>query len=168
MRNSEREAWAKHLEEKREYPTLSEPQTLRIAGSTPNKANLYEVRLDPSLWRELRDIVGHWVKRHPRRPCWWVGAGERVKNYEELLAWKIKEAIRGGFGRREVELTIGLHGQKIDVDGVKAILDAIEKSGIIGNDRQVTRLVVEKFPAEAPSLELTIAPRASKGCAPVE
>lgn len=157
----EREAWAKAVVDEPQNGHVvrvsRNPATVVHHGRVPNKANTYKVRVDPSLWKQIEFLVRAWMKAHPKKRPWWVGPSQEVIDFEEQLAWWFRAQERRTFSIEEdVEMELHLFGQDIDVDGVKAVLDGVEKSGRISNDRQVTKLTIEKMPADHPRMEILL------------
>ena len=56
-----------------------------------------------------------------------------------------------------LELKIRLIKQRIDADGIKVVLDAIEKSKRIGNDRQFRKIIIEHIDeGPEPAIEIEV------------
>lgn len=155
MNQRERDAWAKFVADQLpEHPDQSSA-VMTVAGRLPSKANLHEVRFDPSLWAELKFIVDLWRKRHPGKKPFWVSPGDTVKSWEEVTAYQIRDFNKGRFSG-PLTLDIELIGQKIDVDAVKIIPDAIQRAGLIRNDNQFTKLTVTKTDSDVPAVRFQI------------
>jgi Holliday junction resolvase RusA-like endonuclease len=159
MNTRDRLAWEQHLAgqlpELLPESTAAASKTIVLPGVLPSKANLHEIHFDPTLWRQIELIVQLWRKKNPKQSPYWISPSAAVKSYEEAAAYQIraqqKERFTGGLG-----LTIGLFGQRVDVDAIKAVPDAIQQAGVIKNDNQFRSLLVVKHEAEEPSVELTI------------
>lgn len=115
-----------------------------IPGKLINKANHYEVRINPSLWQEIRSIVTRWKLTH-KGPPWWIGPSDEAKTYQQVVAWAVRaQGIGEWLNNEPVSVRVILVGVRQDIDAVKAILDGIQDSGRIANDRQIARLLVER------------------------
>lgn len=118
---------------------------IRIPIPVPNKSNRNEVRFSRTAQAKLGDLTrrGRKVLGQPAGGRhWWVAPSAEVRHAETLMAMYIKRMF-APVGKEPVKIAIRLYG-KLDVDGVKVILDAAEESGVIENDRQVKELVVTK------------------------
>lgn len=155
MTKRDRELWAKHLEH-REEQTYAPGGKIIMPGRTPNKANSYEVRIDPKLWNLIKPIVQDWKKKNPKYRAFWIGPSAEVKSYEEALAYKVTGRWHP---KDDLAISIGLYGLKLDIDAVKAILDGVQLSRRVHNDRQFSLLQVERFEAETPRTEIRIQSR---------
>lgn len=155
MNDRDRTAWAKALGSALLPSPTGESNLIVIPGRGPSKANSYEIRIDPSLWQQIKPIVEQWRKRMGKRP-WWISPSDAVKAYEQLVAYHVTASEKFKFDG-PLALEILVYGSRLDVDNtVKAIQDGIQQSGIIKNDSQFTRLEVEKHPADEPRVELKI------------
>ncbi len=104
----------------------------------PSKKNSYEVHCDPRFWRAL--VRSGLTKLFVRR--WWIAPSQEVKDFESLVAWSAKAKLPD-FGSGPVSVTVKLHGSVDRDNALGAILDGLQLSGRIANDRQVRRIVVE-------------------------
>lgn len=129
-----------------------------IREKVVNKANNYEIRINPSLWRDIKGMVGLWRSRNGRVRPWWIGPSDETKTFQELVAWAVKVQCKERFGKEEVAVAINLINQGVDVDALKAAIDGIQDSGVIENDRQIKNLSVVsvKRDGHGPSLEIAI------------
>lgn len=129
-----------------------------IPGRLVNKANCYEVRVNPSLWQRIKPAVEAWravVKQSP----WWIAPSKAVEAYEAEVAYRILAGERREWLQGEnLQLTVRLIRQLTDIDGCKGVLDGIQRSGRIKNDRQFRRLILEHQEGKLPAVELEIAP----------
>ena len=129
-----------------------------IKEKVVNKSNSNEIRINPSLWSEIRGMVEGWRKRNPTLRPWWIGPNSEAMTFQEIVAWSVKLQNKRKFGKADVAISINLVNQNIDCDGIKAVIDGIQDSGVIENDRQVKNLsiVSVKREGEKPSLEIDI------------
>lgn len=72
-----------------------------------------------------------------------------------MLAAEKREWLNG----EALTLTIRLINQRHDIDAVKAILDGIQRSGRIKNDKQFRRIVIDHIDGKTSSVELEIEPQ---------
>ena len=129
---------------------------LHILGKLKNKANSYEVRINPSLWNRIKPIVEHWRKETKKSP-WWIAPSGEVKAFEEEVAWRFRSAEKREFlNGEQLELRITLINQPHDSDAIKAIPDAIQKSGRITNDKQIRKLIIEHEDGKKPAIEISL------------
>ena len=113
---------------------------VKIPGRLVNKANQYEIH---------RSATGKV----------WIAPSEAAKSYEALVAWSfLSQEKRSWTANEPLELKIRLVGQRHDCDAVKSILDGIQKSGRINNDRQFRRILIEHVDGKAPAVELEVQP----------
>ncbi len=132
--------------------------TIKIPGKLTNKANTYVIHVHPSLWKLIRILVEKWKVTTHLGP-WWIAPSEEAKNYEAEIAWRVLAAEKREWLNDEpLTLTIRLVKQRHDVDAVKAILDGIQKSGRIKNDKQFRRIVIEHVDGKTAAVELEIEP----------
>jgi Holliday junction resolvase RusA-like endonuclease len=129
-----------------------------IGGRAINKSNNNAVRINPKLWEVIADRVASWRVRHPKAHPWWIGPNDDAKAFQQVVAWQVANQKNATFGKQNVAVSIRLINQQIDTDGVKAVLDGIQDSGVIDNDRQVTRLIVtsERLMHHSQGLEINI------------
>lgn len=152
MTKREQEQWATFLKNRGDQ-AYGPGEKIVMPGKIPNKANSYQIRIDPNLYRIIKPIVEDWKKKNTTKRAWWIGPSEEVQNFEQALAylvtgrWKPKD---------DLSISIELHGSKLDMDGVKAILDGVQASGRVPNDRQFSLLQVERFEAPQPRAEIDI------------
>jgi hypothetical protein len=126
-----------------------------IPCGIPNKANTYEIHFNRTFWGTIQQYVTG-LKKYIRGPLYWIGPSSEVKQFEQVVGFytlRILEEDTTG----PVSVTIWMRG-KGDVDGVKAVLDGIEKSGRIKNDRQVAELHVFRVQGPNESFDLEIQP----------
>lgn len=73
---------------------------------------------------------------------------KRTRDYEEHVGWSCR-AVGVTLGARAVNVSIELHSRhqlRGDIDNyAKAILDGMQKGGLIDDDRQVGELIVITF-----------------------
>jgi len=88
---------------------------------------------------------------------------ERVRDWQELLGWKAKEAFKGDplTGQIALDLTFYRKSKRVcDIDNLsKTVLDALE--GILfENDNQIAELHIYKLPArmsdDGPGVQITV------------
>jgi len=85
---------------------------------------------------------------------YWLASGhrryisKRGKEFKDHVAWYCKEHKVSSFGGVDVEVHIVIHPRSkilMDIDNcAKAILDSVEGAGIVFDDKQVVRLVIER------------------------
>ncbi len=90
----------------------------------------------------------------------WVAPSDEAKTYQDMVAWQFhlqeKREWRGAYTAIPLQITIRLINQRHDIDGVKGILDGIEQSGRIMNDRQFRKITIEHVDGKTPSVELEV------------
>lgn len=96
-----------------------------------------------------------WGKRHGFRLT------PEGQAFKDAIAFAGRRAMRGAeaiTGEVEVRLLFVYPSRRNDIDGpAKLTLDALEHGRVYGNDRQVSRLVVEKrCDPEAPRVEVEV------------
>lgn len=111
-----------------------------IDGKLVNKANHYEIRIHPNLWKRIRPLVEQWRSENISSRPWWIGPSGDTLSFQEMVAWQVKIQSPQKFGTEPVRVTILLINQSTDVDAVKSVLDGIQDSGVIANDRQIREL----------------------------
>src|SRR5260221_2815496 len=159
MNDRDRNAWAKALGSALLPSPTGESGLIVVPGRGPSKANTYEVRIDATVWQQIKPIVEQWRKQTGKRP-FWISPSDAVKVYEQLVAYHVTASEKFKF-EGPLALEIAVYGSRLDVDNqVKAIQDGIQQSGIIKNDNQFTRLEGEKNPAPDPHVEMRIMRRA--------
>jgi Holliday junction resolvase RusA-like endonuclease len=148
-------AWEKKLGPSLPPSPTGESSWIRILGKAPSKANQHVVRIAPDLWRRIASIIQQWRHTHTGA-SFWISPTEEVAAYEEMAAVQIAAQEPWCFeGQLAVE--VHLFGQQVDIDNaLKALLDSLQKSGVIKNDRQIVQLTVEKFPAEEPHIDMKV------------
>lgn len=116
---------------------------IHITEPVPSKKNRYEVRLSkPFLSALMRSGL---LKAFPGVK-WWVAPARAVEDFELMLAWEFKRALRD-YGGESIELNVVVGGKRQDLDNVLGcILDALQKSGRIANDKQVREIHVCRNP----------------------
>lgn len=111
----------------------------------PNKANTYEIHFHSSLWIRIKGIVQA-LRSTVKSPLYWIAPSQEVRNIEEAISYLAKSSLyEDTDGPVKVEIWIS---DRLDADAVKAVLDGIQKSGRIKNDRQVQILTVYKIPVK--------------------
>ena len=116
---------------------------VRVPFGLPNKANTYELHFSPIFWKAIKDIVAG-IRKYYRKPLYWIGPTKEVKEIERVVGFIAKKALAEDTDQ-PVQVDIWI-SDRLDSDGVKAVLDGIELSGRIKNDRQVKELAVHKLP----------------------
>ncbi len=116
--------------------------------NVPAKSNSLEIKFNPNFWRMIADTVRNfragmaWKKTRGGNP-YWIAPTKDVQVAQESIAWRAKEFIRKDI-TGPVELRIEAFGPQ-DIDNlVKVIMDGIQDSGRMKNDRQVVKLSVER------------------------
>lgn len=129
-----------------------------IPGLLANKANRYEVRVNSALWARIRGLVQAW-KAETRQGPWWIAPSDEVKTYEQEVAYRfLAQERREWLAGEPLQLRVRLIAQFVDCDAIKAILDGIQRSGRIKNDRQFRRIVIEHLDGKKPSVEIEVEP----------
>src|SRR5258708_23510902 len=132
MNDRDRSAWAKALGSALLPSPTGESGLIVIPGRGPSKANTYEVRIDPTLWQQIKPIVEQWRKQTGKRP-FWISPSDAVKVYEQLVAYHVTASEKFKF-EGPLSLDVALYGQRIDIDNsLKAAIDGIQLSGVIKN-----------------------------------
>lgn len=109
----------------------------------PNKANTYEIHFHSALWSRIKGIVQA-LKASIKTPLYWIAPSQEVRNVEEAISYLAKGSI---FEDTEAPVKVEIWiSDRLDADAVKAVLDGIQKSGRIKNDRQVQILTIYKIP----------------------
>ena len=109
----------------------------------PSKKNSYEIRFNRFFWRMIKPFVASFKRRAASSP-YWIGPSREVRDAEIQIAWIAKGAIKKPMAG-DLIVTILFWG-KLDVDNAPGvILDGIEKSGRIKNDRQVTEIKMKRI-----------------------
>ncbi|MDA2936818.1 hypothetical protein MYX75_00955 [Acidobacteria bacterium AH-259-A15] len=110
--------------------------SFEIKERIPTKKNQYEIRWNQRAYKVIKQVLQNF-----KGPLVWIAPNKRTQNMETLIAWAAKTAISE---KLTGPLRIIIYAQSItDIDGPpQIILDAIEKSGRIDNDRQFKELVV--------------------------
>lgn len=86
----------------------------------------------------------------------WIAPSAEVVQAENTIALFAKVHLDNFDGPVTVKLQI--HG-KLDVDNAGGVaLDGLQKSGRIGNDRNVRRLEIERFPGKNESITIEVIP----------
>lgn len=113
----------------------------------PTKSNCNQIFFNPTFWNSIKAIVGKfragmaWKKTRGGNP-YWIGPTKEVEDAQEFIAWHAKEFIRKDI-TGPVEIRIEARGLN-DCDNVaKIVLDGIQQSGRLKNDRQVRKLTIE-------------------------
>ena len=115
--------------------------SLDIPWNVPSKKNGYEVRFNRNFWDEISRIAATF--RRSRQKTYWIGPSKTVKDFEKNMAVYFACACPD-FGSRPVSVNIAT-GQRNDVDNLPgAILDALQASGKIKNDRQVEVVIIRR------------------------
>jgi len=113
---------------------------ITIPGKLVNKANTYEIH---------KNAAGES----------WIAPSKAAKAFQEFAAWCVlRDERREWIHNEPLEMTIRLVNQRTDVDAIKAVLDAVQQSGRITNDKQIRKMTVVHVPGRSPSLELEIEP----------
>lgn len=122
-----------------------------------NKANAYQIHFNQTFFQAIVDIVHSFQKSLPIR-LYWIGPSLAAKRAEECISMVFRnEERREWLNGEPLELKIRLIKQKIDADGIKVVLDAIEKSKRIGNDRQFRKITVEHVAeGKEPAIEIEV------------
>jgi len=133
-------------------------QMIRIERKIANKANRHEIHFHPTLWTLIKNTVEAW-RAKTRLRAFWVGPDEYTKTFEEELSWLAKMQERRTWHKdAPVALEIRLINQGVDADAIKAIPDALQKAGVLYDDRQIRSLTVVKINDESkkPAIEIEI------------
>lgn len=101
-----------------------------ISIKIPSKKNSYIIHFNPRFWKAVSSVIGYFPKRY------WIAPGEMVKEAEQIIAWTAKAKLRAPLEGKIVLLAEV--NPRLDVDNALAvILDGLQKSGRIANDRQI-------------------------------
>lgn len=124
-----------------------------------NKANTYQIHFNQIFFQAIINIVHSFQKNSPVR-LYWIGPSLAAKRAEECISMIFRnEERREWLNGEPLELKIRLIKQRIDADGIKTVLDAIEKSKRIGNDRQFRKITVEHVAeGKEPAVEIEVEP----------
>lgn len=117
--------------------------TVEVPWSIPSIKNSDEIRLAPKLWGAIRPMVEKVKQLHRIRRPYCISPNRRLKQFEEnLAAWFALYLPDLGDGPINV---VALVYQRIDVDkSPGSILDALQKSRRIINDRQVECITIRR------------------------
>lgn len=126
----------------------------------PNKSNSYQVHFNQEFFKAIVSIVNSFKDRLPALRLYWIGPSLAAKRAEECIAMIFRnEERREWLNNEPLELKIKLIKQRGDVDGIKCVPDAIQKSGRIGNDRQFRKITIEHVvEGKEPSIEIEVEP----------
>lgn len=110
----------------------------------PSKANNYEIHFSNAFWAAIKDIVAGLTK-YVKGPLYWIGPSKEMKVIETIIAFYVKRILEDDTSAPlRVRMWVS---DKIDADnGLKAVLDAIQLSGRIQNDKQIKEVIVRKVP----------------------
>ena len=125
----------------------------------PNKANSYIIHFNQAFFQAIAGVVQSFKKSLPVR-LYWIGPSLAAKRAEECISMIFRnEERREWLNGEPLELKIRLIKQRIDADGIKVVLDAIEKSKRIGNDRQFRKIIIEHIDeGPEPAIEIEVEP----------
>lgn len=108
----------------------------------------------------MRIVLENFAIKPKARPR--LGAGGRVysptSSHERSLAWELRAHYPGVRYESPVSVECAMFGkQRGDLDNcIKTLLDALQKAGIIKNDKQVRRIVAEYVDSETKSVIVEI------------
>ena len=113
-----------------------------IPWNVPSKKNSYQVRFSKVFWQRISGSA--FLFRQSGQKTYWIGPSKKIKDFERNMATYF--ALKcPDFGKMPVGISITT-GQRNDVDNLPgAILDALQKSGRIHNDKQVQILTVKRI-----------------------
>lgn len=150
--------------------------SMRLDIPVPSKKNSYRVRFNQVFWRQIEPLVrrfnaipaGRWgdalrtAQRrgfipHKQRHPYWIDSTPEVKQTEQLIALAAKTAIRTTFAG-PVRLQVTFRGKNDLDNALGVIFDGLQQSGVITNDRQIRRLVVDFDEARTTGFDLTLSP----------
>lgn len=125
----------------------------------PNKANSMVIHFNQAFFQAIFSTIQAFKAKLPVR-LYWIGPSLVVKRAEECIALTFRNIERREWLNGEsLELKIRLIKQRIDLDGIKAVCDAIEKSERIKNDRQFRKIIIEYVDEGAePAIEIEVEP----------
>lgn len=138
---------------------------IQIPVKLPNKSNSNSIRFAPRFWLAISGIVDSFRKNGARK-IYWLGPSREVKQVEEIIALHFKtQEHRTWTADEHLGIWINLVNQKVDVDGIKAVLDGIEKSGRISNDRQFDEVHIKRLrrPGQQPAVSVCVFNMAAEG-----
>lgn len=117
---------------------MSEAHFFQIKGKIPSKKNSYEVHINQRVYRAWMQIAPH-IKGGSK---WWVAPSPEVKQMEQLIAWTAKAKLPD-FGDADLAMVVETPLRN-DLDNLLGvILDGIEQSGRIKNDKQFKLITIE-------------------------
>lgn len=124
-----------------------------------NKSNTYEIHFNQIFFQAIISIVHSFQKNSPVR-LYWIGPSLAAKRAEECISMIFRNKERREWLNNEpLELKIRLIKQRIDADGIKIVLDSIEKSKRINNDRQFRKVTIEHVAeGKEPAVEIEVEP----------
>ncbi len=151
--------------------------SMQLDIPVPSKKNSYRVRFNQTFWRQIEPIVrrfcaipeGRWgdairnaqrrglIRKQQQHP-YWVDTTEEVKQTEQLIAYAAKRAIHATLAG-PVTLHITFRGKNDLDNALGVIFDGLQQSGVIINDNQIKRLIVDFSEARATGFDLTLSPR---------
>ena len=136
---------------------------VRVPIPLCNKANMYQIHFNQAFWQAIASIAMAFKAKVPVR-LYWIGPTLAVKRAEECIALTFRNFERREWLKGEpLELKIKLIKQRIDLDGIKVVGDAIQKSGRVGNDRQFRKIIIEHIDeGPEPAIEIEVEPLATR------
>ena len=137
---------------------------VKIPLQLPNKSNRYQIRFNQKFWGRIEKIAAKFRKETYGRGStpYWIGPDQAAIRAEAAIAmfFRIGEH-REWLNKESLSLKVTLFGQRIDIDGLKCLLDGLQKSGRIKNDNQIRRLTVEHIElgrGKEPVVEVEVEP----------
>lgn len=105
--------------------------------------NCYEIHFAPSLWKAIKPLVENIQRLAKTKRLYWISPTRRVKQFEkDLSTWFALYLPDFKDSPMCIEIQVN---QKNDVDNIPgAILDALQKSRRIVNDRQVESITIRR------------------------
>lgn len=117
------------------HPCQFGPHTITIDAKVPSKKNSYQIRYGKAFYKAIASTINSF--KAYRKKTAWIGPSQEIKDFEKLVAWKAKAAIPQPY---QPEVGLGLciiYSGQGDLDNMLgAILDGLEQSGRVSNDRQ--------------------------------
>jgi len=135
---------------------MAEIKPLIVPGRCPNKANSNMVMVGKEFAQTIKRQIVYAKEMGWRR--WWIAPTSVVKAYENEVAMRFKTYAKTYEKDARLVVYVSLVNQRIDVDGaLKAILDGIELSGRISNDRQFWVVICQRVNRKGQKASVEIA-----------
>ncbi len=117
--------------------------SIEIPWSIPSKKNSYEIHFAPRFLKAIRSVIDRFKQSAQANRLYWISPTAKVKQFEKNLSTWFALYLPD-YGQTPISVSISV-GQRNDVDNIGgAVLDALEKSRKIKNDRQVESISIHR------------------------